>query len=402
MTILTALDRDLFQKFLADAFAVQESGMDTHSLCTVVQVQRLMDTVPFDVDRAMNLIAEGASNIAHADGIAIARLEANQLAYRVGAGCAATYPGRRVPAVFTLSSHQDPRQEILRVENTQTDKRIEAAICKQFGAISLLILPVYLRHELTGILQVFFTQEHAFQEREVNAYRLMAGLVGEVIARESQGPRRKAAGTPEDLRSTTYRSNDHSPMSPAPSNYPQNSAAKVWSQMGRKSAVAAATQLKPSYLTIKAMTINSQPLKQVQQRASQWRIAVAAIVIAFVATWTAHKHTLRESMFPQKSATRESSLTYQPGLEHHSPRSQSAGVATTENKKPHNRAPILRGGTDYVASDVTIRHFTPQRLPLQVQTSFNEVTIGDDVTVRSFTYIPAITSAKERVSGPVQ
>jgi hypothetical protein len=193
MSSYSSLDPESFQNLLADAYVVQESGIDTRSLSAVLELQGLMAESELDVDRAMPLMAERARNVAQATGVAIAILQGDQLVYRAGSGSSAAYVGRRVTAILSVSRHTKSKAEILRVENAQRDGRIEAAICRQFGAESLLILPVYDNRNLVGVLEVIFSDAHSFQEQEVRTYRLMAGLLGEVIGRAIQPQAQKAA-----------------------------------------------------------------------------------------------------------------------------------------------------------------------------------------------------------------
>ena len=81
-----------------------------------------------------------------------------------------SYIGRQVTASLTVSADTTQRARILRVENAQTDTRIEAAICRQFGAHSLLILAIYQARALAGVLEVLFSEAHTFQDREVRTY----------------------------------------------------------------------------------------------------------------------------------------------------------------------------------------------------------------------------------------
>jgi len=74
------LDPESFQNLLADAFAVQESGIHTESLSVVVDVQRSIETGEFDVG-TMQLIAERVRKIANATGVAIGLLKGDQLVY---------------------------------------------------------------------------------------------------------------------------------------------------------------------------------------------------------------------------------------------------------------------------------------------------------------------------------
>ena len=64
--------------------------MDSQSLSTVVEVQRLITRGELDVDGALHLIVDCTRNVANATGVAIGLLKGNQLVYRAGSGSAAT------------------------------------------------------------------------------------------------------------------------------------------------------------------------------------------------------------------------------------------------------------------------------------------------------------------------
>src|ERR1700746_3123696 len=166
MSAQPSLDRESFETVLASAFAVQQSGIDDESRSALIAIQRSIATGELDLDQTMRLIAERARNIANATGIAIALLKATQLVYRAASGSATSYVGRQAIAVLSVSSHKSPRKEILRVEDAQSDPRIEAAICRQFGASSLLILPIYHEGDVAGVLEVFFSESHTFHHLE--------------------------------------------------------------------------------------------------------------------------------------------------------------------------------------------------------------------------------------------
>src|SRR6266550_816708 len=182
----STFDPEFFQKLLESAFAVQESGVNAPSLVCIVEIQRSIKAGDLDVDGTMHLIAEFAQQVAGASGVAVGRLKGDQLVYGAGSGSAASSVGRCVMATFIASAPNRTRAEILRVENAESDARIEAAICRQFGANSLLILPIYHADAVAGVMQVLFSKAHAFQEDEVRIYRLLAGLVGEAMSQVTQ------------------------------------------------------------------------------------------------------------------------------------------------------------------------------------------------------------------------
>jgi len=183
MNVHSGLDRSFFQKLLEDAYAVQQSGIDPESLSAVVQVQRSMTIGGCDLDQVIRLVVDRARVIGNADGIAIALMHANELVYRTGSGSASSCEGRCLAAVLSPCANNDRQTEVLRVENAETDQRIQAEICRQFEAKSLLILPIYGDRTVAGVLEIRFTDAHTFEKREVRGYRLMARLVEETIAR---------------------------------------------------------------------------------------------------------------------------------------------------------------------------------------------------------------------------
>jgi putative methionine-R-sulfoxide reductase with GAF domain len=174
MNAFSNLDRETFQQVLASAFVVQESQIDRKSLSAVMELEQLVARGELDLDGAMYQVAECARNVANATGVAIALLKGGQLIHRAGSGSAASDIGRQVTAALTVSAHVDGTREILRVEDAQTDKRIEASVRRQFRARSLLILPIYQTRTLVGVLEVMFGEPHAFQDAEVLIYQLMA------------------------------------------------------------------------------------------------------------------------------------------------------------------------------------------------------------------------------------
>ena len=211
-----SFDRESFQELLANAFAVQESDIDRESLSAIIEVQRLIAKGELDADGTMHLIVECARDVAHAGGIAVAVLEGNQLVYRAGSGVASSYVGRHAIASLVVSANTDASREILRVENAETDTRIEAAICRQFGGTALVIFLIYRDRAAVGLLQVVFTQPHVFQDREVRTYRLMAGLIEDAMSRT--GALEPAENVGVSLRATApapvAQITDRTPKSP--------------------------------------------------------------------------------------------------------------------------------------------------------------------------------------------
>lgn len=385
MNLNSGLDRQAFEAFLANAFAVQKSGLDTQSLAAVVEVQRFISMAEPNMDRALDLIADCSLKVSNANGVAIARLESNQLIYCAATGSAAKELGRRLPAVLSLCAQTDGKAEILRVENAPTDSRIQGEICRQFGATSLLILPICHQHVITGILQVHFSEAHSFLDREVRAYRLMAGMAADAISGAVEHAQKEApialAGTMDVIQ--RYISHDN-----ALSAHHKRSSQDV----------QAPNDLIPELE--KLAGIGSATAKKCARAARafladhvwEWETISAAVLLA-IALAMAHFHrrvplTLGSTI----SATTTSEKSPDSPVSTND-RWKRSNHGVTDDMAPSaafRRVRIGPNEVDYIAADVTVKHFTNShaRPPKNVKL----VNIGDDVTVRYFSSESAVAS----------
>jgi hypothetical protein len=377
------LDQESFQRFLANASAVENSALNRQLLSALIEVQHFLAKDEFTVDQALDLIADRALKVSNASGIAIALLEANQLVYRAGSGIAATDVGRHVPAVLSVCTPNKAGVEILRVENAQADSRIEAEICRQFGATSLLILPIYRAQAVAGVLQVHFIEAHTFLDEEVRTFRLMAGLVEEAM-----------------LRNVQRGSNDSAKESTTVGAAIRQNLSHQQQFSGNRDSFAAA-EPEPRQPFAEHVTTESTAFNNRASTPSQWNLyrlsmvklwpigaTVTAAILAF-AILVGHGHhpapRMSESARPAPEDTR---VGIPPEPLSLSPKSEGSanGMKDAIALTPaFRRVRIGPNEVDYVAEDVTIRNFTtPARH--QPRINFREVNIGQDVTVRYFSH----------------
>jgi GAF domain-containing protein len=382
MSIHSTLDPESFQRLLASAFAVQESGMDSQSLSAIVELQSIV-TDECDVDRAVHLIAERARNVANASGIRIGLLMGDQLVYRAGSGSAAAYVGRHLMATLSVSAHNEASGEILRVENTQTDARIEAAICRQFGAKALLILPIYHDRAVAGVLEVLCNEAHAFQDREVRTYRLMAGLVGEAMSRATQLEQKKAlAAKPSTMRQGIEQ------ITPQIQTF--NEGGSVLGAANNRAirqasgaSIAGVGELPALREPAGAATMITQRAKCVPLYRRRWKTAVAVAAVLVIASWIVCRDGRPASPLGASALKRSNAI------EQHVPFVPAKRVSGNSTSTPQTvRRPVRVGESqvDYIGEDVTVRYFTPKHAPRPVRVGNYQIHyIGEDVTVRYFT-----------------
>ena len=377
MSFHPSLDPESFEAFLANAFEVQQSGLRPQALSAVIDLQRFIARGDFTVDRALHRIADDALKISNASGIAVALLEANQLVYRAGTGSAAVQVGRHVPAVLCASSEGQP--EILRVENAHLDSRVQADICKQFGATSLLILPIYQNRVIAGVLQVHFSEPHLFLDTEVRVYRLMAGLIEEAISRNLQSIANEARATQSAPATVVEESTfapqfptepDHHISQPADSLYQRLSdlPVKKWADVG----IEFANQF--------GQKVNSLLMNHV------WALTAtvtAALLFAVAIQFFQGRDPARTPIVSTDAVPNSTMPNLMPNLLNASAQVPSPATKTVAPGSAFRRVRIGPNEVDYIADDVTIRQFTyrPARPP---RISDRQVKIGNDVTIRYF------------------
>lgn len=393
MNHFSALDRESFQTLLGNAYAVQQSQMDSSSLSAIVELQRLIARGDLDMDGALHLIADRTQNVANATGIAIGLLKGDQLVYRAGSGSASTYIGRSVTARLVVSADAETKCEILRVEDAAKDARIEAAICRQFGAKALLILLICSDHTVAGVLEVFFSEAHTFEDREVRTYRLLAGLAGEAMSQAAQLERTplKETKIAAELPTTSCAMEQTAPEG------------KHLRSLGGfiRQAVAPATAI--LWLA-----------KSVSWYNRRWNVPMGVAVAVLVVTcWSAYSY--RHPASPLRSPAVQKSVA---------PEQQvpllGANSVPTKGTSQLRTAPVPQAGAsvaktavrrvqvgenevDYIQEDVTVRYFTSKPASHGIPAGNNEVAnIGEDVTVRHFIRKAAAASPTPPIGGAVQ
>lgn len=379
----SSLDRESLEKFLGSVSALQASGLDAQSLIFLIELQKSIMKTDLDLDRVMQLIADRTQEVAEANGVAIALLKADHLEYRAGSGSAAPYVGRHLKAVLSISARKTPQEEILRVEDAQRDARIEAEICRQFGANSLLMLPICREQNLAGVLAVLFNEAHAFGTQELLTYRVTAQLVEDRLLNYRH-----------DLEEvivldalTVEASASQTPPAPEDESAP---VADVWAGgLTHQASIATGRILGLFGTEQETGTVAAPQQRGVVLHGFRWHVAAAALVIATLsAGWISYNHRQKlagPAINPTAVVTTQKSSADLKQPELHTV-SAPAALAPQVGKAAGSgfkRVRVGRNEIDDVADDVTVRHFESPSRPKLVRAG-KQVNYGDDVTVRYF------------------
>jgi GAF domain len=380
MSTHSSFDRESFENFLASASALQASGLDAQSLVFLIELQKSIMKADLDLDGVMQLIADRTREVAQAGGVAIALLKADHLEYRAGSGSAAPYVGRQLKAVLSNSARKTAREEILRVEDAQSDARIEAEICRQFGANSLLMLPICREQNLVGVLAVLFNQAHAFPTQELLTYQVTAQLVEDLLLNYRNDLEEVIV-----VDALTVEASATQPV-------PDEEAAPVtdvWTGgLSHQASIATGRILGLFDSKDQTETVVAPEQPDIFLHNFRLHFAAAAVVIAILtAGWISYNHRqkLAGSAINPTTAGRTqkaSADVRQPELHAVSARALAPQVGKVAGSGfKHVR--VGRNEIDDVADDVTVRHFEFPPRPKLLRAG-TQVNFGDDVTVRYF------------------
>jgi hypothetical protein len=353
--------------------------MDRRSLASIVELQKSIQEGHLEEQGSMQLIAERARAVSHASGVAIGLLTRDHLFYAAGTGTAMSYVGMRVKATLTVSRNSDSKAEILRVENAEVDQRIEAAVCRQFRAKSLLILPFYRGRALAGVLHVLFDEPHTFEDQELRTYRILAALLSEALFRSVSPEQQKIASTR------------------------MNAARALIEQK-----VTSERRLSMGSATASAVISSDVPAVPARERAEIAAAANAALVTptevasAIWLLWQRYLPLFRRSRIPELAVATVVAVfawvlcTQRPATGSSAALSSKTPVEVPQPSTAPQVAMPVDGAAPSAAGDSSMRDLAPAADKWRVRPNGRVKRFGDDVTMH---YLPSKTTAVRNDNG---
>ncbi len=149
---------------------------DPERLRQLVATQQAVAVADLDLHALVHLIVERVQQLTGASGAAIALTEGDRLVYRAATGPAgdeSVEVGEVVEGFPLDRMWRCDQPWIAPAEPGQT---------RSGAACSLLLLPLHHRDRLVGVLEVLSPLAHAFDDRELQAFQLLQGLLAAVLS----------------------------------------------------------------------------------------------------------------------------------------------------------------------------------------------------------------------------
>jgi TonB family protein len=126
------------------------------------------------LDLVLNEIVEHARLATGATAAAIALARGDEIVCRATTGDNAPDLGVRLEAHSGLSGACVQSKQWQRCDDTETDSRVDAEICRGLGVRSILVFPVVKEDKLLGVIEIFSPRPSAFSDREIQTLEALS------------------------------------------------------------------------------------------------------------------------------------------------------------------------------------------------------------------------------------
>ncbi len=166
---------------------------EAERLAEVIAAQQLVATASSDATGMMRLITERVQVLTRAGGVGIAMREGSDILLRTGIGSASGLPGLRLGLTSSLVGLCFRTGEILLCDDSETDPRADREAARRLNARSSIVVPLWDSGVVSGVLVAMAQEPHHFNERDLQAMQLVAGLLSAGLARAAAFDAREAA-----------------------------------------------------------------------------------------------------------------------------------------------------------------------------------------------------------------
>ena len=143
------------------AQSVERGALSLHSITTIERVAGFPSEVQSILKQAIQKTG--------ATGAAIALRVGSIVSCQVSTGSPAPEVGTRVQPGIGLAGLCLASGEILYCNDTDSDRRVDARLCKEMGVRSLMVLPIRRNAEVVGVLQVLSGNAYTFNKHDAIA-----------------------------------------------------------------------------------------------------------------------------------------------------------------------------------------------------------------------------------------
>ena len=146
----------------------------------IAAIQREITSQGLDSDAALALIVQRIRGLTRADGAAIVLGDSKLMTCRAATGSAPP-AGVELRPEAGISGECVRTGVTVRCEDAELDPRVDREACRSINLRSAVIVPLFARGNISGLVEVFYSSPRAFDGRDVLLLRRMADLVSATL-----------------------------------------------------------------------------------------------------------------------------------------------------------------------------------------------------------------------------
>lgn len=159
-----------------------------HTRCRGEQAwpQENLASAKFELQPAINVIAERAQVLTGATGAAVGLRKGQEVICRARAGRTAPDIGVRLQTESGISARCLRTGQVVLCNNAEADPHADRLSCERLGVRSILAAPLRQWRHTVGIFEVLSAVPNAFNQQDVATIELLASMMAAAIARVAQ------------------------------------------------------------------------------------------------------------------------------------------------------------------------------------------------------------------------
>ena len=146
----------------------------------IAALQREITSQDLDHAAALALTAERARSLTRADGVAILLGNSEGMTCQASSG-AAPPVGVELRPESGLSGECVRTGVTVRCEDTELDPRVDHEACRALNLRSAVVVPLFSRGNISGLVEVFYAAARGFEGRDVLTLRRIADLISATL-----------------------------------------------------------------------------------------------------------------------------------------------------------------------------------------------------------------------------
>ncbi|HEX3820285.1 MAG TPA: GAF domain-containing protein, partial [Candidatus Sulfotelmatobacter sp.] len=170
--VVTGKRRSISLESTAEGDLVIEQREDQPTASATIQYE--FHSLGPDMNTALRVISERARSLLRGTGAAIALVERGPMLCRASVGNGGPPLGTHVDVNSGFSGECIRAGKPLRCDDSETDHRVAAEICRRLGIRSIAAAPIRYERDVVGLVEVFSPNTFAFDEGDLAVLERLA------------------------------------------------------------------------------------------------------------------------------------------------------------------------------------------------------------------------------------